>query len=150
MIINPGLKFEWINRCWVAYDRDRAYGTVQETIQVHNISAVEFELNQYIAHGIIPIESTGVVDLIEKWGFTYPLLYQIATDLLLVQTSSVSSERVFSSSKMACTAERNRLSVRMMEALQVLKHALKHHRRESSEETLDLVSHLFETLELDD
>ncbi|CUA72636.1 hypothetical protein RSOLAG22IIIB_10208 [Rhizoctonia solani] len=122
-------------------------------IHAHNLSAVEFELNQYISQGTIPIEATGAIDLIEYWRahkFTYPLLYRIAMDVLPVQASSVSSERVFSSSKMTCTAERNRLSVRMMEALQVLKHALKHHRRESSEVTLDLVSHVFETLELAD
>ncbi|KEP45460.1 hAT family dimerization protein, partial [Rhizoctonia solani 123E] len=82
--------------------------------------------------------------------FTYPLLHGIAMDVLPIQASSVLSERVFSSSKMTCTTERNRLSVRTMEALQVLKHVLKHHRRESSEVALDLVSHVFETLELED
>ncbi|KAG8745095.1 hypothetical protein FRC11_013219, partial [Ceratobasidium sp. 423] len=82
--------------------------------------------------------------------FTYLLLYLIAMDLFLGQASSVSSKRVFSSSNMTCTVKRNRLSVRMMEAFQVLKHALKHYRRQFSEETLDLVSHLLGTLELDD
>ncbi|KAG8683566.1 hypothetical protein FRC11_013369 [Ceratobasidium sp. 423] len=122
-------------------------------IHAHNLGAVEFELNQYISHGTIPIESTGAIDLIEYWRaheFTYPLLYHITMDVLPVQASSVSSERIFSSSKMTCTAERNRLSVRTMEALQVLKHALKHHRHELSEVSLDLVSHIFETLKLDD
>lgn len=81
------------------------------------------------------------------------LLYRIAMDVLPVQASSVSSERVFSSSKMTCTAERNRLSVQTMEALQVLKHALDQRRRDSPEsevKTLDFVSRAFESLELKD
>ncbi|KAG8752461.1 hypothetical protein FRC11_008339 [Ceratobasidium sp. 423] len=111
----------------------------------------EFELNQYIAKGVIPIESMGAIDLVEFWRvheFIYPLLHHIAMDVLPVRAPSVSSERIFSSSKMMCTAERSRLSVKTMEALQVLKHALKHHHRESSEPemTLDFISHVFETL----
>ncbi|KAG8739262.1 hypothetical protein FRC11_000797 [Ceratobasidium sp. 423] len=108
-----------------------------------------------MAKGVIPIESMGVIDLVKFWRvheFIYPLLHRIAMDVLPVRPSSVSSERVFSSSKMTCTAERSRLSVKTMEALQVLKHALKHHRRKSSEPemTLDFISHVLETLELED
>ncbi|CAE6348979.1 unnamed protein product, partial [Rhizoctonia solani] len=38
-----------------------------DQIQAHNLSAVEFEFNQYIAHGTILLESTGAIDLIEYW-----------------------------------------------------------------------------------
>lgn len=51
----------------------------------------------------------------------YPLLFRIALDVLPVQASSVSSERVFSSSKETCTKRRNRLSPVLVEALQHLK-----------------------------
>ncbi|KAG8728978.1 DNA-directed RNA polymerase II subunit rpb1, partial [Ceratobasidium sp. 423] len=96
--------------------------------------------------GVIPIESMGAIDLVEFWRvheFIYHLLHRIAMDVLPVRAPSVSSERVFSSSKMTCTAERSRLSVKTMEALRVLKHALKHHHRESSEPemTLNFISH---------
>ncbi|KAG8753668.1 hypothetical protein FRC11_007210 [Ceratobasidium sp. 423] len=125
-------------------------------IRAHNLGAVEFELNQYIAKGTLPMEAMGDIDLAAYWRahqHIYPLLYRIAMDVLPIQASSVSSERAFSSSKMTCTRERNRLSVSTMEALQVLKHALQRRRRDSAEsetKTLDLVSHVFESLELDD
>ncbi|KDN33246.1 hypothetical protein RSAG8_13663, partial [Rhizoctonia solani AG-8 WAC10335] len=125
-------------------------------IHSHNLGVVEFELNQYIAEGTLPMESMGDIDIVPYWRarrYTYPLLYRIAMDILPVQASSVSSERVFSSSKLTCTRERNRLAVGTMEALQVLKHALQRRHRDSAKsetQTLDLVSHVFEVLELDD
>lgn len=64
-------------------------------------------------------------------------------DILPVQASSVSSERVFSSSKLTFTRERNQLSAENMEYLQVLKHAL--HRRRASQDnhqTLDFMAHI--------
>lgn len=54
-----------------------------------------------------------------------PLVYQLALDVLPSQASSVSSERVFSSSKMTCTQSRNRISTGTVEALQILKHSLR-------------------------
>ncbi|KAG8697387.1 hypothetical protein FRC09_007904 [Ceratobasidium sp. 395] len=99
----------------------------------------------------------GAVELAEFWRdhqYTYPLLYQIAMDVLPVQASSVSSERVFSSSKLTCTAARNRITSENMEYLQVLKHALHRRRRGQGEDELngldlDFVSHKFENLALD-
>ncbi|KAF8667727.1 Encoded by [Rhizoctonia solani] len=123
-------------------------------IRAHNNGAVEFELNRYISAGTIPIEAMGAIVLTEYWRanrFTYPLLYRIAMDVLPVQASSVSSERVFSSSKLTCTSERNRISSRSMESLQVLKHALYRRRRSAAEsQVLDFVAHQFENLEVDD
>ena len=72
-------------------------------------------------------------------------------DVLLVQASLVLSECVFSSSKMTCTSERNRISMKTMESFQVLKHALHQHCWEAVEpQALDFVAHLFENLELND
>lgn len=42
-------------------------------------------------------------------------------DILPTQASSVSCERLFSSSKETCTPRRNRISPELMEALQTLK-----------------------------
>ncbi|QRW04461.1 hAT family dimerization protein [Ceratobasidium sp. AG-Ba] len=73
--------------------------------------------------------------------YEFPLLYEIAMNVLPVQASSVSSERVFSSSKLTCTRERTRISPENMEYLQVLKHAV--HRRSSrsqeNNQTLDFI-----------
>jgi len=46
-------------------------------------------------------------------------------DILPVQASSVSYERVFSSSKETITARRNSLSPQLVEALQLLKFSTK-------------------------
>lgn len=86
--------------------------------------------------------------------YIYPLLFRIAMDVLPAQASSVSSERVFSSSKMTCTAERNRIASENLEYLQVLKHALLQQRREPTgalvPHPLDFVSHIFESLLVED
>ncbi|KAG9079617.1 hypothetical protein FS749_008363 [Ceratobasidium sp. UAMH 11750] len=86
----------------------------------------------------------GTLDLVEFWKarrYEFPLIYQIAMNVLPVQASSVSSERVFSSSKMTCTRERSRISAENMEHLQVLKHIL--HRRstqkQDNHQTLDFI-----------
>lgn len=55
-------------------------------------------------------------------------LYAMAMDYLSAQASSVPSERIFSSSAETDTARRNSLSSNMMEALQMLKFALKQRR----------------------
>lgn len=52
----------------------------------------------------------------------------MAVDVLPAQASSVSSERVFSSSKLTCTRERNRISAGLVEALQVVKHSIRRQR----------------------
>jgi hypothetical protein len=49
-------------------------------------------------------------------------------DVLPAQASSVSSERVFSSSKITCTRARNKISARTIEQLQLLKYYIRHHR----------------------
>jgi hypothetical protein len=52
----------------------------------------------------------------------------MAVDILPAQASSVSSERVFSSSKLTCTRECNRISAELVEALQVVKYSVRQER----------------------
>lgn len=59
---------------------------------------------------------------------TFPTLFRIAMDYLPVQASSVPCERIFSSSAETDTKKRNRIKPELMEALQILKFALKKER----------------------
>jgi hypothetical protein len=70
----------------------------------------------------------------------FPLMFKVALDILPVQASSVSCERIFSSSKETCAMRRNLLSPALLEVLQVLKHVYKQGR-------LDFTSHLITTEE---
>ncbi|KEP49559.1 hAT family dimerization protein [Rhizoctonia solani 123E] len=91
-------------------------------------------------------DTMGTINLVEFWKAhrnIFPLLYQIAMNVLPVQASSVSSERAFSSAKLTCTRERNNISAEHMEYLQVLKHSL--HRRQANHnnnQTLDFMAHI--------
>ncbi|QRV92764.1 AC9 transposase [Ceratobasidium sp. AG-Ba] len=124
------------------------------SIQAFNQAKVDAEFARYIEQGVVPVEEMDIVELVSFWKdrqHTYPLLYRIAMDVLPVQASSVSSERVFSSSKLTCVAGRNRITPENMEYLQVLKHAL--HRRRRGQDNileLDFVSGHFESLSLGD
>ncbi len=55
----------------------------------------------------------------------YPTWFKIAMDYLPIQASAVPCERVFSSSAQTDTRRRNRIKPELMEALQMLKYALK-------------------------
>ena len=55
----------------------------------------------------------------------YPALARLAMDILPIQGFSVPCERVFLSAKEITTPRRNRLSVWVMEALQIIKYSLK-------------------------
>jgi len=53
----------------------------------------------------------------------YPLMFQVALDVLPVQASAVPCERVFSSSsKETCTDRRNRILPKLLEVLQIIKY----------------------------
>jgi hypothetical protein len=52
---------------------------------------------------------------------TFPILARMARDYLAIQSSSVASERAFSSAKQTCTDNRSRLSDQSMQATQCLK-----------------------------
>ncbi|CAE6470540.1 unnamed protein product [Rhizoctonia solani] len=107
---------------------------------------VETELLHWEQYEWAGNDTMGTVDLVEFWKAhrnVFPLLYQIAMNILPVQASSVSSERAFSSAKLTCTRERNNISADHMEYLQVLKHSL--HRRRANHEnnqTLDFMTHV--------
>ncbi|KDN47788.1 hypothetical protein RSAG8_03208, partial [Rhizoctonia solani AG-8 WAC10335] len=97
---------------------------------IAHMRAVEAELLRWEQYEWTGNDTLGTVSLVEFWKahrHVFPLLFQVAMDVLPVQASSVSSERAFSSSKFTCTPERNRISEKHMEYLQVLKHSL--HRR---------------------
>ena len=55
----------------------------------------------------------------------YPTIYALAMDILPIQASAVPCEHVFSSSKKTTTARHNRISPKLMEALQMLKYSVK-------------------------
>lgn len=65
----------------------------------------------------------------------FPTIFRIAMDYLPIQASAVACERVFSSSAETDVEKRNRILPGLMEALQVLKFALKKNR-------LNFTSHL--------
>ena len=55
----------------------------------------------------------------------YPTLFEITMDYLPIQALAVPCERAFSSGAETLTARRNRIKPALMEALQMLKFALK-------------------------
>jgi len=57
----------------------------------------------------------------------YPLMFQVALDVLPVQASAVPCERVFSS-KETCTDRRNRILPKLLEVLQIIKYGRKQDR----------------------
>ncbi|CAE6514983.1 unnamed protein product [Rhizoctonia solani] len=107
---------------------------------------VEAELLRWEQYEWAGNDTMGTVNLVEFWKAhrnVFPLLYQIATNILPFQASSVSSERAFSSSKLTCTRERNNISPEHMGHLQVLKYSL--HRRKANHDnnqTLDFMAHI--------
>ena len=52
---------------------------------------------------------------------SYPILYKIAKDFLAIQSSSTSSEQLFSESAMVITKRRNRLNDDTVEAIMCIK-----------------------------
>ena len=56
----------------------------------------------------------------------YPTLFHLTMDILPIQGSAVSCERVFSSAKETMTMWRNHIGPDLMEALQILKFSVKH------------------------
>ncbi|KAB5587613.1 HAT family dimerization protein [Ceratobasidium theobromae] len=72
----------------------------------------------------LPKENVNIVDYWKNNGDVLPLIHQMAVDVLPAQASSVSSERVFSLSKLTCTWERNHISSELVEVLQVVKYSV--------------------------
>ncbi|KAG8790559.1 hypothetical protein FRC12_011565 [Ceratobasidium sp. 428] len=115
---------------------------------------VDAELLRWEALDTYSANMMSSVTLVDFWKasndahrYDFPLLYEIAMDVLPVQASSVSSERVFSSSKMTCTRERNKISAENMEYLQVLKHAL--YRRRLTDDNYQILHFMAHVVGLD-
>ncbi|KDQ06613.1 hypothetical protein BOTBODRAFT_91089, partial [Botryobasidium botryosum FD-172 SS1] len=177
MVINPTIKFEWIEKHWSADEQAKAKewlrnsvymantirrsksasavsdvdsqpsiseslsgqhlqptATSSKDVQVSNtresdVIAVDSEIQKYIRDGVL--EDDEDFSLLRFWqasARTYPILYNIALDVLPMQASAVPCERVFSSSKETCTPRRNQLSPVLLEALQMLKFIFKQER----------------------
>ncbi|KAG9079545.1 hypothetical protein FRC06_007675, partial [Ceratobasidium sp. 370] len=115
--------------------------------EIYDRAAVQIEMAGYISMGTVPMKDTSTGgDIVSQWRalqHMFPLIHRLAMDILPVQASSVSSERVFSSSKLTCTQERSRMAVGTVESLQVLKHSLKRPRAQGLDtRTLDFMSKL--------
>ncbi|KAF8749017.1 hAT family C-terminal dimerization region [Rhizoctonia solani] len=129
-------------------------------VDKRNQQIVQEEYQRYLDKPFVGQETMGSLDLVEYWinhQYTYPILYQIAMNVLPAQALSVLSEQVFLSSKLTVTAQRTCLSALNVKYLQVLKHTLRWHCRDHLDgvtETgieikpngLDFVSHLFESV----
>ncbi|KIM84074.1 hypothetical protein PILCRDRAFT_68420, partial [Piloderma croceum F 1598] len=89
-----------------------------------NIQTVEQEYQSYIT---APHSGPGTntVKFWESSQSTYPTLFSVSLDYLPIQASAVPSERAFSSSAETDTKKRNCINLVLMEALQMLKFALK-------------------------
>ncbi|CUA67706.1 Vacuolar protein sorting-associated protein 13a [Schizosaccharomyces pombe 972h-] [Rhizoctonia solani] len=109
-----------------------------EQLHAKHMAQVEEEIAIWLGIGPLPLltdpknplkkENMNMVEFWKRNGEVLPLIHRMAMDVLPAQASSVSSERVFSSSKLTCTRERNRISAELVEALQVLKHSVRQHR----------------------
>ncbi|CAE6411444.1 unnamed protein product, partial [Rhizoctonia solani] len=107
-----------------------------------NEATVELEHQKFERIGVPTpkgMEGLGLLDFWMAKSLELPLVFKVALNVLPAQASSVSSERVFSSSKFTCSQYRNRISAPKVEALQILKHALRN--RATEPETLDLMAH---------
>ncbi|KAG8712502.1 hypothetical protein FRC09_019803 [Ceratobasidium sp. 395] len=147
MVINPALKLGWIQEHWTLAQASQAEAAIKSEVKVNT------EFARYIEDSVISAEDMDTAELISYWKdhqYMYFLLYQIAMDVLPVQALLVLSERVFLSSKLTCTAERNCITPENMEYLQVLKHSLHwpRHGQAGSSDTpeLDFVLEHFENM----
>jgi hypothetical protein len=134
---------------------DKEDDTVQQRRrEAANLHVVNDELSQYEAAGI----NDGWVtqgDILAFWQVSidwiacsfeahtgcpqthkkkFPLLYQIALDVLPVQASAVPCERIFSSAKETDIDRRNKMSGEMMEMLQILKYLFRQDRLQFNED----------------
>src|ERR1700727_963211 len=75
---------------------------------------------------------------------TWPTIFRGSLDYIPIQASAVPSERIFSSSAETDTKKRNRINPELMEALQMLKFALKQSRLNFTKDWLTLESMLQE------
>jgi hypothetical protein len=117
--------------------------------KTRGLEAVQQELDDYLEEQLETfsrteevggVEQTVVFDILAYWQVRdfsppctkdlmlaqtvekrFPNLFCLAMDVLPAQASSVPCEHLFSSGKETCTARRNRIQPKLMEALQALK-----------------------------
>lgn len=108
--------------CSDGSDDDDNYGPLKKKVRMGagDATAVN-EIKLYLE--ALPMASTKA-DPLEWWNANkdiLPILSSIAKDYLAVQSSSVASERAFSSARQTCTDNRACLSTESMQATQCLK-----------------------------
>ncbi|KAG8721595.1 hypothetical protein FRC11_002877 [Ceratobasidium sp. 423] len=114
---------------------------------VLNEATVELEHQKFEEEAVIAPEDMNRLMPIEYWlarSLKLPIVYRVALNVLPAQASSVSSECIFSSSKLTCTQHRNHISASNVEALQILKHLLRSQWDTLAfdvSETLDFMAH---------
>ncbi|KIK41148.1 hypothetical protein CY34DRAFT_13247 [Suillus luteus UH-Slu-Lm8-n1] len=100
---------------------------VDPSIRMSIAQMVEQEFEAYAMANLSP-KTTDILAFWEVAETSFPTIFGIAMDHLPIQASAVPCERVFSSSSETDTKKRNRTSLVLMEALQVVKFLLKKER----------------------
>ncbi|XP_060966946.1 zinc finger BED domain-containing protein RICESLEEPER 2 [Cannabis sativa] len=83
-----------------------------------NVETYKSELDLYLEEAVLP--RSGEFDILAWWktnGLKYPILQQVARDVLAIPVSTVASESAFSTSGRHVTPCRKRLHPNMLEAL---------------------------------
>ncbi|CAN0880195.1 Putative AC transposase, partial [Linum grandiflorum] len=113
-------------------------------------SVVTSELDHYLAEDMIP--RTEDFDLLGWWKFSgakYPILQDIARDLLDVPVTSVASESAFSSGGRLLDPHRSRLLPAIVEAMMVLRSWIQDDSRVTAAE-LKALDGVFSAMAMDD
>ncbi|KAF8751058.1 hAT family C-terminal dimerization region [Rhizoctonia solani] len=105
---------------------------------IHQKLTVNTEHERYVKEKVLPLSELGKTDLVKHWtrkrGAEVFTPAGCCDGCTPAQASSVSSEQVFSSSKLTCTRARNRMKANTVESLQILKYAIRNrykHKRAS-------------------
>lgn len=142
--MNPAWIPEWkakVDRFWQdnyrskatdisSSSQDEELSTNLFVAHLQSKKAVRAQQDEYVRY-----IGTPVVDHIQRrpvdWWLepsqqkAFPFLSQMAIDILSIPGSSADVERLFSSSKLTCTDQRNRLGIKLIEALEQLKSWMK-------------------------
>ncbi|KAG8949412.1 hypothetical protein FRC03_000360 [Tulasnella sp. 419] len=138
-MLHPNLKFKFIQKNWLASDSAHAKEMVKRVFSQRfkelqaratsadavNGSQTKKEFNKYLKTKY-KLEATE--SAISWWGLQKSLLptwSSLALDYLAIMASLVSSERAFSSAGLTITKHRSRLKADIVEALQVIKFAVR-------------------------
>lgn len=137
------------------YDMDSQYGLTDMDIISREQSQATIE-DEYSSYVTTPV-NRAPVNLVSYWEVCsialsfvsvlfssapqmaksqHPTFFEMAMDYLPIQASAVPCERAFSAGAETLTARRNRIKPSLMEALQMLKFALKKRRLNFTEDLL--------------